>query len=456
MASYYSPGYPSGAATATPAPVPLSPPNGAVPFGHSYAQSGTQVTASPAAASYPRPAAPQFSSLTHSSFPVRFLLPFPSLASLTDSQLKPHLSSQPLDHPPDVQTNSQYPVTNGHPPVPSYAAPQQSFIGGPYAKKVGTTYPEVTRQTLEPSLVGASGHQMPQTQPHVYQQQQQQQQQYNGYAPPVQQQPPPHAYSNRVGGHQSYQNGVSEVSDRMAGLSVKQSLSQFTGRTSVNLMAEKNVRNRSPEAEASEEEESACCDKEVMRPTLTKVPETSSLLQKSRLPFGILLHPFKEDEDIPIIQDRTIVRCRSCRTYINPFVRLLDQRRWQCNLCNRVNDLPDDFLVDPHTKRFLDYPPRQPEIMYGSVEFVAPVEYMVRPPQPAAYMFVFDCSAHAYQLSYIPTLAKAILDNLDMIPGDSRTLIGFIAFDSKVHFFSFGDRQTTHFVMPDIQGERSC
>ena len=39
-----------------------------------------------------------------------------------------------------------------------------------------------------------------------------------------------------------------------------------------------------------------------------------------------------------MITSNTIVRCRSCRTYINPFVTFLDQRRWKCNLCYRVND----------------------------------------------------------------------------------------------------------------------
>lgn len=177
---------------------------------------------------------------------------------------------------------------------------------------------------------------------------------------------------------------------------------------------------------------------------------------------------------MPIIQDRSIVRCRACRTYINPFVRLLDQRRWQCNLCHRVNDckhnhisrptvtklncssaVPDDFLIDMRTNRYLEYPPQQPELLYGSVEFIAPVEYMVRPPQPAAYLFVFDCSAHAFQIGYIPVMAKTILQSLDEIPGDSRTLIGFIGFDSSLHFFNLGDKQPTHLVMPDIQGERS-
>lgn len=226
-------------------------------------------------------------------------------------------------------------------------------------------------------------------------------------------------------------------------------MNHMWGNTPVNLMVEKNIKNSPP----VEENETSCCSKEIMRSTLSKIPESNSLLQKSRLPFGILLHPFADDEEVPIIQDRTIVRCRTCRTYINPFIRFIDQRRWQCNLCNRANDLPEDFLIDPATKRYLDYPPRQPEIMYGSVEFIAPVEYMVRPPQPAAYLFVFDCSAHAYHLGYLPVLSRAILSTLDMIPGDSRTLVGFIGFDSRVHYFNFTEKQSSHVVMPDIEGE---
>ena len=26
------------------------------------------------------------------------------------------------------------------------------------------------------------------------------------------------------------------------------------------------------------------------------------------------------------------------RTYINPFVHFIDQRRWRCNICYRVNE----------------------------------------------------------------------------------------------------------------------
>ena len=102
------------------------------------------------------------------------------------------------------------------------------------------------------------------------------------------------------------------------------------------------------------------CSPDIFRSTLTKIPETESILKKSRLPLGILIHPFKDLSHLPVIQCQTIVRydllrqrltevlvftesfcfgrCRQCRTYINPFVQFVDQRRWRCNICYRVND----------------------------------------------------------------------------------------------------------------------
>lgn len=36
------------------------------------------------------------------------------------------------------------------------------------------------------------------------------------------------------------------------------------------------------------------CSSDIFRCTLTKIPETNSILQKSRLPLGVLIHPFKD------------------------------------------------------------------------------------------------------------------------------------------------------------------
>ena len=125
--------------------------------------------------------------------------------------------------------------------------------------------------------------------------------------------------------------------------------------------------------------------------SLFQIPETDNLLKKSRLPLGVLIHPFRDLSHLPVIQCATIVRCRQCRTYINPFVHFVDQRRfdyyfgwltycnnsyhqqffmfngsfpfdfrWRCNICYRVNDLPEEFLYDPVSKSYGD-PSRRPE-----------------------------------------------------------------------------------------------
>lgn len=113
--------------------------------------------------------------------------------------------------------------------------------------------------------------------------------------------------------------------------------------------------------------------------------------------------------------------------------------------------VPEEFVYDYQTRQHIDILTR-PELNYGSIEYVASVEYMVRPPQPATYMYVFECTASAVQTGYIKHFAKAMLESLDKIPGDSRTLIGFMAFDSKLHFFNLNEKKAVHLMMPDIQG----
>ena len=39
---------------------------------------------------------------------------------------------------------------------------------------------------------------------------------------------------------------------------------------------------------------------EIMRSTLTKCPETETILKKCRLPLGIMIHPFKDLSHLPV------------------------------------------------------------------------------------------------------------------------------------------------------------
>ncbi|XP_075232857.1 protein transport protein Sec24AB isoform X2 [Lycorma delicatula] len=209
--------------------------------------------------------------------------------------------------------------------------------------------------------------------------------------------------------------------------------------------------------------DAANCSPELFRCTLTKIPETKSLLDKSRLPLGVLIHPFKDLSDVPTVDDKadeqlsviqcsTIVRCRACRTYINPFVYFVDNKRWKCNLCFRVNELPDEFQFDPISKTYGD-PSRRPEIKSATIEFIAPSEYMVRPPQPAIYLFLFDVSRLGAETGYLDVVCQTLLEELSQLPGDARTSVGFITYDSSVHFYSLAEglSQPHQMVVVDIE-----
>lgn len=46
-------------------------------------------------------------------------------------------------------------------------------------------------------------------------------------------------------------------------------------------------------------------------------------------------------EEVPLIDfgSTGIIRCRRCRTYVNPYVTFTDSgRKWRCNICSMLND----------------------------------------------------------------------------------------------------------------------
>ncbi|XP_018339375.1 PREDICTED: protein transport protein Sec24A isoform X2 [Trachymyrmex septentrionalis] len=254
-----------------------------------------------------------------------------------------------------------------------------------------------------------------------------------------------------------YPDQLNQLNNQMSNLNVTQvGYNKIWGMESIDLLQCRNIlppeKVEPPKIKLNQEFlDSVNCNPDIFRCTLTKVPESNSLLQKSRLPFGVLIHPFKDLNHLAVIQCNTIVRCRACRTYINPFVYFVDSKRWKCNLCFRLNELPEEFQFDPVTKSYGD-PSRRPEVKTGTIEFIAPSEYMVRPPQPAIYLFVMDVSRLAVESGYLQIVCNTITDELSRLPGDSRTQIGFLAVDSTLHFFSMPDNvsQPHEMVMLDI------
>ncbi|XP_069619952.1 protein transport protein Sec24A [Ranitomeya imitator] len=248
--------------------------------------------------------------------------------------------------------------------------------------------------------------------------------------------------------------GVNSLVSSVGGLSIHQA-QQLDELRAVNLLQERNILPptslKAPTPCLQEDIQRLNCSPELFRCTLTNIPQTQALLNKAKLPLGLLLHPFKDLSQLPVVTSSTIVRCRSCRTYINPFVSFLDQRRWKCNLCYRVNDVPEEFMYNPVTRVYGE-PHKRPEVQNATIEFMAPSEYMLRPPQPPVYLFMLDVSHNAIETGYLSTVCQILLDNLEWLPGNTRTKIGFITFDSTIHFYSLqeGLSQPQMLVVSDI------
>lgn len=105
--------------------------------------------------------------------------------------------------------------------------------------------------------------------------------------------------------------------------------------------------------------------------------------------------------------------------------------------------MPKEFQYDPITKTYGDVT-RRPEVKSSTIEFIASSEYMLRPPPPAIYLFLLDVSSIAVQSGYLNVVCQQIGDHLEELPGDARTQVGFVAYNSAVHFYNIAE----HFNQP--------
>ena len=135
-------------------------------------------------------------------------------------------------------------------------------------------------------------------------------------------------------------------------------------------------------------------------------------------------------------------------------------------MCAMSNEIPQLFDWDQQRNQPGDRWARA-ELNYSAVEFIAPTEYMVRPPQPAVYVFLIDVSHAAIQSGpwilviwcfvqeklipvsgMVATATRTLLENLDRIPNeDDRAKVSILAFDTSLYFFSI---QVSYLLRLDV------
>jgi len=185
------------------------------------------------------------------------------------------------------------------------------------------------------------------------------------------------------------------------------------------------------------------CDPRIMQLTVGCILNSATQAQSTKIPIALVCSPMALDDhpegelDLVNFGTQGIMRCKRCRTYINPFVSWIENgRRWRCNVCGMVNEVPTSYFCHLDADGQRRDKLQRPELCKGSVEFVAPGEYMVRPPQPPVYVFVLDVSTAAVQSGLLACTVAIIKKNLKNMPGNPRTQVGFVTYDSTVHFYN--------------------
>ncbi|KAI3449692.1 hypothetical protein Pfo_006357 [Paulownia fortunei] len=370
------------------------------------------------------------------------------------SQTQP--PSVPMGSPPQSiktgQPNTNIPLSADQHFSPSRpnAQPSSPPMGPSYATARGTFQPAFPGYAnTQPNSVA----QAPPMQPASYPLQQ------GGYAPPVpptsflaQQRgyvPGPHIStpSGLYSGNQMQQHGIAPPIATSQGLTEdfsSLSLGSVPGSfdSGIDAAALPRPLDGDVEPKSFAEMYPMNCSSRFLRLMTSGIPNSQSLASRWHLPIGAVVCPLAEapvGEEVPIVNFATtgIIRCRRCRTYVNPYVTFTDNgRKWRCNICSLLNDVPSEYFshLDASGRRVdLD---QRPELTKGSVEFIAPAEYMVRPPMPPLYFFLIDVSISAVQSGMLEVMAQTIKSCLDSLPGSSRTQIGFITYDSTIHFYN--------------------
>jgi protein transport protein SEC24 len=192
--------------------------------------------------------------------------------------------------------------------------------------------------------------------------------------------------------------------------------------------------------------------KEMFRMTSTTIPASANMVTTCKVPTGGLLRPFTnlDEGEIDLIRPGAggIIRCNRCRTYINPFVQWLENgRKWRCNICSNMNETSSAYYCHLDANNQRKDKDIRPELSKGVVEWAAPTEYQVRPPQPPTFFFVLDVSAGAIHSGMLASTADAIKRSLDDLPGGDRTMVGFITFDASVHYYALAPNSSNAQMM---------
>ena len=190
------------------------------------------------------------------------------------------------------------------------------------------------------------------------------------------------------------------------------------------------------------------CSKEYLRSTINIFPKYESQLNQLKIPIGVIISPssiYTKKGEFPLIsygEDNDVPRCKNenCKAFVNPFIKIIDNDKWQCNICKAVNKMEDNFYKNDEEKEV------KIELNNGSYEFLLNKSYWKnnRPPNKLNYYFVIDISYKSIESGFaqcsLEIIKNCIINNYFYNYDSFPIKICLITYDTSVHFYSINEK----------------
>ncbi|CAK70402.1 unnamed protein product (macronuclear) [Paramecium tetraurelia] len=184
-----------------------------------------------------------------------------------------------------------------------------------------------------------------------------------------------------------------------------------------------------------------------IRCTSNIFPQSKQTFIDAKIPFAIMIQPYGQSVQDGFVSVNNggypIIRCASCRAYLNPFMNFIDDFDYlRCNLCNLITQIGFNTITKENSNQRI-------ELTLGSYDIKAGQEYQARPPMAPAYFFMIDVSTKSEALLGI--IGQVMNELMISEQFNERTLFGFLTFDSSIHLYNFNSKlkQAQMYVLTD-------
>lgn len=182
------------------------------------------------------------------------------------------------------------------------------------------------------------------------------------------------------------------------------------------------------------------------RSSIYLIPENSSVLNKSGVPFAITFCPLAEqhpkDSAVPVGDKRQtfVLRCERCGTFANSFFSYKEHwEKYVCNVCDLESSIDPKYL-DKQTYSYELFP----ETVYSVCDIMVPDSYKLTEVVGHCVLVCLDFSLEGLTNGAYYHCLSSIKTTLDS--ADEDTSFGFVFWDSTVSFFKFNEDCSDVFI----------